>query len=294
MKKFFLTVFFLLFALPAFSKVEVVTSYPYIQDIAEKIGQDKINASTLGSGNWDPHFVVPKPSLIARTRKADLLIINGAQLEIGWLPPIIQQANNPDIQPGYKGFLDLSNFVNLIQVPTNISRGQGDVHPSGNPHFHLDPHNIPLISDAITNKLCQLDSSACNFYQKNNQDFKQKWDTKLKVWDKKLSALKGINVIEYHRVYDYLFSRYGLNIVNTIEPLPGIVPTPKHLVQLINQARKSNIKYILKAVYNPKEQSVFVAEKSKIKLIVLPHDIGSVSEAKDIFSLFDEIVKRLD
>ncbi|RZK00550.1 MAG: hypothetical protein EOO43_25160, partial [Flavobacterium sp.] len=153
-----------------------------IEDITKKIGQGKVTVSSLSKGDWDPHYVVPKPSLISKSRKADLLIINGAQLEIGWLPPIIRQANNSEIQPGSKGFLDLSTYMNLIQVPNNISRAQGDVHPFGNPHFALNPDNIPIVSKVVTEKLCQLDNTNCSYFETNNKAFTKKWQDKSKVW----------------------------------------------------------------------------------------------------------------
>jgi len=293
LKKLFLTMFFVLLATPAFAKMEIITSYQYIQSITENIGKDKVNVSSFSKGSWDPHFVIPKPSLIARARKADLLIINGAQLEIGWLPPIIRQANNPEIQPGVKGFLDLSQFIKLIQVPTNVSRGQGDVHPFGNPHFHLDPNNIPLISDTITEKLCQLDNGNCKYYETNNQTFKKKWSEKLTGWNKKLKMLNGTKIIEYHRVFDYLINRYDMSLFATLEPLPGIPPTPKHISETIAKINKDTVKYNFRAIYNISAPSEYVSSKTSAKLITLPHDVDSVKEATDIFSLFDEIVKRL-
>lgn len=295
MKKLLLGFAFLFIALPAYAdNLNIVTSYPYIEDITKKIGQNKVSVSSLAKGDWDPHFVVPKPSLISKSRRADLLIINGAQLELGWLPQIIRQANNPDIQTGGKGFIDLSSYVKLIQVPTNVSRSQGDVHSMGNPHFILDPNNTPIVSKVITDKLCHLDNSNCNFYTKNNNDFINKWREKQKIWDSKMSKLRGTKVIEYHRLFDYFFNRYGLKVENTLEPLPGIPPTPKHLAFIINSVRKESIKINVRSVYNPADPSKLVSDKTEAALITLPHDVNAVKEATDIFSLFDEMVRRFN
>jgi zinc/manganese transport system substrate-binding protein len=294
MKKVFLIFFFLLMAMPAFAKVNIVTAYPYIQDITEKIGKDKVSVSSLAKGEWDPHFIIPKPSLIAKTRNAKLLIINGAQLEIGWLPQIIRQANNPDIQTGSNGLLDLSSKVKLIEIPGSVSRSQGDVHPNGNPHFVLDPLNVPILSKAIADKLGQIDSANSAFYSANNAEFTKQWLKKVDIWGKKLKPIKGVKVIQYHRLYDYFLKRYNLVFVGTIEPLPGIPPTPKHLSELIDLSKKENVKFILQDVYHmPAKSANFLADNTGAKVIVLPQDINAVKEVTDIFSLFDEIVKRI-
>ncbi|MBC7473170.1 MAG: zinc ABC transporter substrate-binding protein [Candidatus Sericytochromatia bacterium] len=292
-KKILATFVFLLIAVPAFADVNVITAYPYIKDIAERIGKDKIKVTSLASGNWDPHFIIPKPSLIAKARKADLLIINGGQLEIGWLPQIIRQSNNPNIQSGNKGLLDLSNYVKMMEVPTSVSRSQGDVHPNGNPHFVLDPYNVPKLSKAISEKLSIMDSANSNFYKNNNIAFTKEWMLKLKGWSNKMKPFSGTKVFEYHRLYDYFLARFHLVYDGALEPLPGIPPTAKHLEDLINIAKKDNVKFILQDVYHPKEASKFISEKTGVKVIVMPQDVNAVVEAKDIFSLFDNLVNKI-
>ena len=146
-----------------YAEMRVVTTYPYIADITSRIGGDRVSVHALASGNWDPHFVVPKPSLIAKVRRADLLILNGAELEIGWLPPVIRESRNAKVRPESGGFLDLSVYIKLIDVPENVSRAQGDIHPSGNPHFALDPANIAKIAVVITKKLCDLNPRSRDF-----------------------------------------------------------------------------------------------------------------------------------
>ena len=286
---FFLTVI----SLTANAKIKVIVTYPYIESIVKEITKDKVDISSLSDGKWDPHFVPPRPSLVIKLRNADLLIINGAQLEIGWLPPLIDRANNGKILPGKVGFLDLSTLFDLIQKPQVVSRAFGDVHPQGNPHFHLDPVKIPKIADVITGRLCAIDKGNCEFYMENLKFFKEKWQIKLNEWSEKMKKLKGTFVFEYHRLFDYFFLRYGVNIAGTLEPFPGIPPTTSHLLELIDFAKKHKINFIAYAIYNPKNPVQFISKKTGIKPVLLPHDVNSLPQVKDIFSLFDEIVGRL-
>lgn len=275
------------------AELKVITTYPYIASITSQIAGGKAKVEFLAEGNLDPHFIVPKPSLVVKLRDADLLIINGAGLEVGWLPPLISQANNPNINPSSSGFLDLSAFVNLIDKPENVSRAAGDVHPEGNPHFYLDPYNIPILADVITEKLCKLDGKNCDTYRANNKSFKEKWQSKLKDYSIKMSMLKGKKVVQYHKLYDYLINRYQLKLIGNLEPLPGIPPNARHIDSLIDKAKTDGLDIIMQDVYHSQKPARFLSEKTSAKMVIVPHDVGSVPEAKDIFSLFDEIVKRL-
>jgi zinc/manganese transport system substrate-binding protein len=274
-------------------QLQVVTTYAYIGDIAQRIGKDRVEVVSLARGDYDPHVIIPKPSYIAKVRRADLLIINGAQLEIGWLPQIIRQANNGAVQPGERGFLDLSMHVHLMDVPTSVSRELGDVHPEGNPHFFLDPDNIPIIAKAITDRLSELDPDNQAFYEANDKELDSLWQQKMKVWEEKLKPLKGEKVVEYHKIFDYFLKRFGFTLVGTIEPLPGIPPTTRHIAEVEELIKRENVKYILQDVYNPQDASKYLSKKLNIKLIIMPHDVGSVKEADNVFSVFDEIVRRL-
>jgi len=286
-----LAILLLLFSF-SFANLKVVATYPWIGELVKEIGKDRVSIYVIAKGTDDPHFVVPKPSHIAKMRDADLLIMQGASLEVGFLPPLLQQSNNPKIQPGRQGLLDLSEFVKIIEKPVSVSRAMGDVHPEGNPHYQLDPHNIPILAEVIKDKLCQLDEGNCVYYKGNLEDFLRRWDAKLKVWDEGFSKLRGVKVIEYHKLYDYLLSRYGMVLVGTLEPLPGIPPTAKHIESLISQAQ--GVKFILQDVYHEKRTAGYVAKKLNARMVILPHDVGAVPEANDLFSLFDEILRRLN
>lgn len=274
-------------------QLHVVASYGYIRDITQRIGKDHVDVVSLARGDYDPHVIIPKPSYIAKLRNADLLIINGAQLEIGWLPQIIRQANNGTVQPGERGFLDLSMHVHLIDVPTSVSRELGDVHPEGNPHFFLNPDNVPVIAKAITERLSELDPDNQTFYEANEKDLDAQWQRKTKEWEEKLNPLKGEKVVEYHKIFDYFLNRFGFVLVGTIEPLPGIPPTTKHIAEVEQLIKREDVKYILQDVYNPQDASQYLSKRLNVKLIIMPHDVGSVKEADNVFSVFDEIVRRL-
>jgi zinc/manganese transport system substrate-binding protein len=276
----------------SYGQIKTVVTYPYIGDLTQKIGGDKVEVFALAKGTEDPHFIVPKPSFIAKLRGADLVIINGAGLEIGFIPVLINQANNPRIQTS-KGFLDLSQQINLIEVPASVSRSEGDIHPEGNPHFVLNPHNIPILAKAIKDKLCSIDPTNCQHYEKRLVEFLNHWNEKNRDWDRKLSDLKGKKVIQYHQLFNYFLSVYHLSRAGTIEPKPGIPPTARHIEELIDVAKSQKVDFILQDVYHEKKSGPFMAEKTGAKYILLPHDIGAVPEAKDLFSLFEEIVRRL-
>ena len=281
------------FQIGSAGQINIVTTYAYIADIAQRIGNGHVEVTPLARGDYNPHIIIPKPSYIAKMRKADLLIINGAQLEIGWLPPILNQANNGNVQPGEKGFLDLSTHVHLVDVPTSVSRDLGDVHPEGNPHFYLDPKNIRIIANVITDKLCEIDPDHSADYRANDTEFVRTWDQKMKEWEEKMKSLKGVKVIEYHKVFDYFLHSFEFVIAGTIEPLPGIPPTTKHIGEVEKLIEREKVKYILQDVYNPQDASQYISRRLGVNMIILPHDVGAVKEADNIVSLFDELARRI-
>lgn len=213
------------FATAAQAKTKVVVTYPYIASLVGEIAKDQADVSTLAKGDEDPHFVVPRPSFIGKLRQADLLIINGGSLEIGFVPPLIRQANNPKIVPGAQGFVDLSQAVNLIEKPDQLSRSEGDIHPEGNPHFILDWHNVPAVARLISDAFARVDRAGAGMYQKNLDLFLSRWKAKTAEWDKKATPLRGKSVIQYHRLFNYFVLRTGMKVVGELEPKPGI-PRP--------------------------------------------------------------------
>jgi zinc/manganese transport system substrate-binding protein len=294
MKKIIIAVTLLLFLTGvSYAEIKIAAAYPYIADIAARIGGEKVEAAALAPGNWDPHFVPAKPSLIAKVRNADLLISNGAELEIGWLPPVIRESRNAKIMPGAKGFLDLSDHIKLIDIPADISRAKGDVHPSGNPHFNLNPVNMLIISKVISEKLSEIDPGNADYFKINQQKFSEIWNKKLTEWEKAMAPFRGSRVVQYHKIFDYFLKCYGLIPAIELEPLPGISPSSNHIARVIETIKIEKIKYVFNDVYHSVKPAELVAGKGGAKVIVLPHDVGAVKEARDVVSLFDEIVRRI-
>jgi len=294
-KTLFLLILIFIFVLRAEAKdkLDIVTTYPYIASVVKEIVKNRANVDYLADSKLDPHYVVPKPSLATKLRKADLLIINGASLEIGWLPPLIDLANNSKINFGTNGFLDLSQYFDLIDKIENVSRAKGDVHPDGNPHFYLDPYNIPKIATIITERLCILDNKNSNFYKDNLEQFKNKWEQKINEWDKKMENIRSLRVFEYHKLFDYFFKRYNIILIDTIESLAGIPPSSKNIESLIKKAKEEKVDVIITDVYHPLQPVSYISEKTGIKFIILPHDVYSLKEVNNIFDLFNYIVNNL-
>ena len=285
MKKYiFLTLFL---PLTLLAHMNIAVSYPYIGAITKSIGGEHITTVVLAKGNWDPHFVVPRPSLISKVRRADALIMNGGQLEIGWLPPLINRAGNPKAKPGTSTFLNLSHHVELIQKPKNVSRSGGDIHPDGNPHFHLDPNNILVLANTIKKFLISIDSEHSSIYETNFSAFKSSWDQKLAIWKEKMEMNKNKKVIQFHDNLAYFNECYGLESIGTIEPLPGIPPSSRHTLKLINLIKEQKPGYILHDVYHSTKTAEYISDKTGLRVVLMPHDIGALEDIEDLTSLFD-------
>ena len=279
----------------AFAKVEVAVTYKYIEDITLKIAGDLVEIKTLSKPKEDPHFVMARPSLIAKLRNVDLLILNGGHLELGWLPPLIKRANNQNVFEGREGFLDLSHSIEMIDAQESVSHADGDVHPDGNPHFILDPYNVPIVAKSIADKLSSLDVLNAKVYEKNYEKFKKEWDTKLLVWAEKMKPFEGVKVIQYHKSFDYFLKRYKMELVDTIEPIPGISPTSKHIIELIAKIKsEKEAILIMHDVYHNRKAAKLISAKTNIKIMDMPHDVDALSEANSIENLFNTIVNGLN
>ena len=277
-------------AVPAQAKTRIVVTYPYIAALVGELAKDRADVTTLAKGDEDPHFVVPRPSFIGKLRQADLLIINGASLEIGFAPPLIRQANNPKIVPGSEGFIDLSQFVELIEKPDKVSRSEGDIHPEGNPHFITDWHNVPALARAIADALARADRGSASAYQNNLDAFLARWKARSDAWDKQSAPLRGKAIIQYHRLFDYFARRTGMRIVGELEPKPGIPPTSRHLEELIEANAAGTVAMVVTDPYHEKKSPEGLAKKLSVPWAVLPQDVAAVAAAKDIFSLYDTLL----
>jgi len=276
------------------AELKVVASLPDFGAIAEAIGGKVVDVTTIARGSEDPHFVDARPSFVRVLNKADLLIEGGADLEAGWLPTLVTAARNAKIQGTGKGHLVLSRFVKLIDVPTApVDRSMGDVHPTGNPHYWLDPRNGKIIAEKIAATLSELDPKNAETYRGNLAAFTKKLDAKWPEWQKKLESLRGAKIITYHKTYEYLAAAFGLEVIAQLEPKPGIEPSATHIAQLVQRAKEAGVKFVIIEPYRPRRSAEQVAEAVGARMVVLPDKTGSTPEAKDYFSLFDAIVSRL-
>lgn len=276
-----------LLPLTLLAHLNIAVSYPYIGALTKTVGGEHVTTTVLAQGNWDPHFIIPRPSLIAKVRNADALIMNGGQLEIGWLPPLINRAGNPKTSPSSATFLNLSHHVALINKPSEVDRKDGDIHPDGNPHFHLDPKNILLLGDTIKRFLISMDVEHKDIYEKNYSDFSATWNQKMKIWSEKMKEKKGLKVIQFHDNLAYFNKAYGLTNIGTIEPLPGIPPSSKHTIATIELIKKESPCCILHDVYHSTKTADFISQKTGIKVVLMPHDIEALENIDNLSALFD-------
>jgi len=280
----------LLLTTSALAKVNVVVTLPWIGSIAKEIGKDKIDVSTLVKPSQDPHFAEAKPSMILAARKADIIMYNGLDLEVGYLPRIIESSNNPKIQPGKIDNLDCSQFVSVIEKPVSVDRSMGDVHPLGNPHYLFSPKNILKVAEGISKVLSELDAGNTAFYKSNLQSFRERIIAKEKQWGSR--PLKGKKFVAYHRLFEYLAREFGFQIIAYVEPKPGIPPSAGYLTELVELIKRSKPNAILATEANGKKESEALGQKTGTKVIILPHDVGNPG-AQDWFNLMDTLINSL-
>lgn len=277
------------------AKLNVVATLPDYAAIAQEIGGDKIDVTSLAKGSEDAHFVDAKPSFVRVLNKADVLLEGGAELEIGWLPPLVANARNRKILPGGSGHVVLSEKVKLIGAPTGpVDRSMGDVHPGGNPHYALDPLNGKAMAEQITQVFIQLDPENTAFYRQNNQRFAERLEKKAAEWKQRLAPFRGTKVITYHRSYDYFLERFGLDLVGTIEPKPGLEPSPTHINGLLAKTKEQGVKLVIVEPFRPRKTPEYVAQAAGAKLLVLPEKVGATEKVPDYFSLFDYNVSQVE
>jgi zinc/manganese transport system substrate-binding protein len=270
------------------SKLNVVTTTEDLAAIAREVGGDRITVEALARGYQDPHFVEAKPSFILKLQKADVLIAVGRELEIGWLPPLIQQSRNGRIQPGADGYLDASLTAQILEIPTGqITRAMGDVHPQGNPHYWLDPENGKRIAQGIAQKFSQLRPNDRQLFEQRLADFSARIDAALKRWLAEMAPYKGTKMVTYHRSFPNFAERFGLVIVGYVEPRPGIPPTPQHTLDLMNEMKRQNVKLVLVEPYFDLKTPNAIGRDTGAQVLVVPPSVGGVKEASDYFKLFD-------
>ena len=275
-------------------KLNVVATTEDLASIAQEVGGDRITIESLAKGYQDPHVVEAKPSFILKLQKADLLIVVGRELEIGWMPPLVQQSRNAKIQAGADAYLDASLHVKILDIPTGqITRAMGDVHPSGNPHYWLDPENGKIIARDIAAKLSQYRPNDKAYFDQRLADFTNRVNEGLKRWTSALAPYKGIKVVTYHRSYSNFADRFNTDVIGYVEPRPGIPPSPGHTLDVINEMKRQNAKLIFVEPYFDLKTPNAIGRSTGAQVLVLPPSVGGVKEVTDYIKLFDYDVNLL-
>ena len=269
-------------------KLNVVTSTTDLAALTQEVGGDRISVEAIAKGYQDPHFVEAKPSFLLKLRNADLLVSVGLDLEIGWLPPLITQSGNGRIQPGGNGYLDASQFAEILEIPQGkVTRAEGDVHPLGNPHYWLDPDNGRRLAKGIAGKLGELDPGNSAYFQQRFADFDKRLSEAEKRWDAQMTPYRGRKVVTYHRSWPNFAKHFGLDVVGYVEPRPGIPPTPSHTLDLMNLMKRENVKVMLIEPYFDLRTPDSVARQTGAKVLVMTPSVGGEKGVDDYFKLFD-------
>jgi zinc/manganese transport system substrate-binding protein len=283
---------FLLLALPA-QAIEIFASVPEWGALAREIAGSQASVFVATHGRQDPHRVEARPSLIARARRADLVIATGAELEIGWLPLVLRESGNSRVQPGQPGHFAAASAVRLLDIPARLDRADGDVHAQGNPHIQTDPRNILKVAQALSERLAALDAPHAADYRANLAAFADKWQAAQARWEKEAAPLRGAPIAVQHTAWSYLADWLDLKVVATLEPKPGVEPSAAYLAKLVEQAGMARPRLVIRAAYNEPRPAEWYAAQTKIPLVVLPFTVGGDEAASDLFGLFDDTVQRL-
>jgi len=277
---------------PAQAALKVFACEPEWQALAVELGGSAVEAFSATTALQDPHHIEARPSLIAKMRRADLAVCTGAGLEAGWLPPLLRAAGNPKVQPGRPGYFEAASAVALLEARTRVDRAEGDVHPQGNPHLHLDARNLARVAAALGARLQQLDSANAAHYAARQAEFARRWQAALARWEREAAALKGLPVVYHHRNWVYLAAWLGLKEVGVLEPKPGLPPSAAHLTQLLTQIKTQPARAVLRTPYEDARASEWLAGRAGLRALVLPYTVGAEG-AGDLFQLFDITIARL-
>jgi len=277
----------------SFAKLNAFTCEPEWAALVKELGGKKISVYQATSPKQDPHRVEARPSLVARMRRADLVVCSGADLEVAWLPLLTQSAGNRKVLAGQPGYFMAADIVKRLDVPVEVDRSMGDVHPYGNPHVHLDPHNLAAIANALSKRLVEIDGENADYYRSMHQNFETRLAKAIQRWEQEGAVLKGLNLVTYHRDAAYLVNWLGMEMSMTIEPKPGIPPSAGHLAKLLSQLKTQPADLIVYMAYNDPKAPAWLSERTEIPVVELPYTVGGTKQAKDLFSLFDDTIARL-
>jgi zinc/manganese transport system substrate-binding protein len=261
--------------------------------LAQELTGDKASIYSATNALQDPHRVEARPSLIAKARRADLVVCTGAELEVAWLPVVVRESGNDKITSGKPAYFEAARYVTMLEVPTRLDRADGDVHAGGNPHINLDAPSYPAIARALTARLSELDPANTAFYTANLQAFTHKWQAALQRWQQLAAPLNGVSIVVQHKAFPYLDNWLGLHEVAALEPKPGMEPSAFHLSQVLATLQQQPAQMVIRAAYQNQKPSEWIAERAQINSVVLPFSVGGSENAKDLFGLFDDTIARL-
>jgi zinc/manganese transport system substrate-binding protein len=279
--------------LPALAALQVFACEPEWGALARELGGERAEIYVATTALQDPHRIEARPSLIARARRADLLVCTGAELEVGWLPQVLAQSGNARVQPGQPGYFEAAAAAKLIEVPARVDRSMGDVHAAGNPHLHLDPQNVARVAGALGTRLGALDPPHAAYYAERERDFQRRWREAVARWEKDAAPLKGMAIVVYHRDLSYLVAWLGLRVAGSLEPKPGIPPSAAHLAKLLDALRQTPARAVVRAAYNDPRAAEWLAREARIPAVVLPYTVGGTERAGDLFGLYEDTIARL-
>jgi zinc/manganese transport system substrate-binding protein len=296
MKRYLLAVLFGLILLPfnAPAALRVFSCEPEWSSLVTELAGDHADVFTATTAQQDPHYIQARPSLIAQMRRADLVVCTGAELEVGWLPVLMARGGNPKVKPGTDGYFEAANFVTMLGVPQHLDRAEGDIHPRGNPHIQLDPHNIERIAPALSDRLAKLDPANAADYGKRLEDFKQRWQAAMQRWETQGASLRGMPIVVHHESWAYLNRWLGLNQIGTLEPKPGVPPSSSHLAELLETLKTTPAKAVIRAPYQDPRASEWLSKQVPgLVMIEMPFTVGGNAQATDLFGLFDSSIALL-
>lgn len=291
--KFALLLGALLLAATAHAKLNIVVTTPDLASIAKEVGGDKVEITTLARPTEDPHFVDAKPSFIVKLNRADALVEGGAELEIGWLPPLLAGARNPKLATGQPGRILCNEGIHMLEVPSLLTRAEGDIHPLGNPHFVVDPVNAKIIAAHLADAFANLDSSSAEMFRANAKKFTDALDAKLVEWQAKLAPFKGAKVVSYHRSWPYFAERFGLDMEIFLEPKPGIPPSPSHLADVITKMKEQHARVIIVDPYLNRRTAETVARSTDATVVDVAQMPGGVKGTDSYIALEDYLVNSI-
>ena len=289
----FLAMCLVVLSQPAMAKLRIFACEPEWGALATALGGDDVSVYTATQARQDPHHIQARPSLIARMRRADMLIATGAQLEIGWLPVLLRQASNARVQRGQPGYLAAADLVHKLDVPARVDRAMGDIHPAGNPHIQMDPRNIAHVAAVLVKRFEQIDPEHAAAYQARYEDFSQRWKAAMARWTKEAKRLQGVRIVVYHKGWVYMSRWLGLVEVDALEPVPGVPPSTSHLKKLLAKLKQQPVSMVIYAAYQDPRASEWLAKRAHIPAVMLPFTVGGTEGANDLFGLYDDTLKRL-